>query len=130
MPNIDRIISALWTFGPPSGITLDPDSERIVAYAAHAATVALVRELGDDEAAMKAACAAIRSAIAAKSTDDYDRGQGERICRALHRGWIVARVGRHPRAGHFRSLLEQVSKGRATVAQMRLASRLAGEVRP
>ena len=128
-PRIDRAIAALWTFGPPSGITLDPDSQRIVAYAAHAAAVDLARQIGDDEQAMKATCAAIRAAVAAKSTDPYDRGQGERICRALYRGWLVARVNRHPRAGNFRTLLEQISKGRATDAQLTLARRLAREVR-
>ncbi len=128
-PRIDRVITALWTFGPPSTITLDPDSQRIVAYATHAATVELARAIGGDEATMRATCAAVRAAVAAKSTDAYDRGQGERICRALHRGWLVARVNRHPRAGTFRSMLEQISKGRATDAQLALARRLAREVR-
>ena len=126
--SIDRLMSALFTFGPPSGIQLDPDSQKIVAWATHAATVALVREIGDDEAIMKATCALIRTCVAVRSTDAYDVGQGERICRALHRGWIVARVSRHPRAGTFRSLIEAINRGRATLAQMRLAGRLAAEV--
>ena len=129
MPIVDRIISSLFYFGPPSGITLDPDSQKMVAIGVHLATVAAVDAIGDDEQTMAATCAAVRAAVAAKSDDAYDRGQGERICRALRRGWICARVSRHPRAGHFRTLLEQVSKGRASDAQMKLAARLAAEVR-
>lgn len=122
------ITSALWTFGPPSGIGCCQDSERFVAWATHDAIVAAVRAIGTDKAAMVAACQQVRADVGARSSHEYDLAQAERACRALRRGWLAACVRRHPGAARFESLARAVASGRASAAQFALAERLANEV--
>lgn len=47
---------------------------------------------------------------------------------AVKRVRLVAKVERHPRAAHFRSLVDAVSRGRFTQPQWDLAVKLASEV--
>ena len=72
--------------------------------------------------------AIIRSFVAARSSHAFDKGQADRICRAIHRAWMCAVIARHPRAGRFGTLTDALRRGRFTEAQMSLAKRLVAEV--
>jgi len=125
---IDTLTAALWYFGPPSRLSLDPDSERIVAWGTKAALLSLVREIGADAAAADVAIAAVREFVAARSADPADLEQAAKIARAIRRGVLAAQVRRHPRAASFRSLVDALVSGRASKAQLGLARTLAAEV--
>lgn len=124
---IDALTSALWYFGSPAALALDPDSERIVALGTKAALVALVRHIGGDQAACDTAIAAVREFVAARSADALDLEQAEKIARALRRGVLAAKVRRHPRAASFGRLIDALVSGRASKAQISLAKTLATE---
>ena len=121
------VTSALWTFGPPSGIGCCQDSAKLVAWSTNSAIAALGRDIGTDANLLAAACAEIRAFVAARSSDPYDLEQAERACRALRRCRLVACIRRHPRAVQFTNLATTIARGRATAAQMRLAETLAAE---
>ena len=122
------VCEMLWQFGPPSTLGCDQDSERFVAYGLGTAVPLLSDAIGADAAKRDEAKAIIREFVAARSTHAFDKGQADRICRALHRGWMVAQIRRHPRAGKFQTLTDALRRGRFTAAQMDLAKRLIGEV--
>lgn len=124
---IDQLTSALWTFGPPSALYLDPDSLAIVASGTHQAVVALAREIGHDTAACDAAIEAIRGFVASRSSDPADQAQADKVARALRRGVLAAQVRRHPRARNFGGLVSALLSGRASKAQIALARQLAAE---
>ena len=85
-------------------------------------------QLGADAAKRDEAKAIIRSFVAARSSHAFDKGQADRICRAIHRAWMCAVIARHPRAGRFGTLTDALRRGRFTEAQMSLAKRLVAEV--
>lgn len=122
-------VEALWTFGPPSAYAgVDPDSERVVAYALAPAVQRLVALVGADAAKRDEAKALLRAEIARRSEHRYDRGQADRLCRAVQRGWMVAVIRRHPRAERFQSLVDALNRGRYSEKQRDLALKLIAEV--
>lgn len=122
------VCEMLWQFGAPSTLGCDQDSERFVAYGLGTAVPLLADEVGADPAKRDEAKAIVRGFVAERSTHAYDKGQADRICRAIHRGWMVATIRRHPRASKFYTLTEALHRGRFTQAQMDLAKRLVAEV--
>lgn len=122
------VCAQLWQFGAPSTLACDQDSERFVAHGLAFTVPALVDAVGADAAKRDEAKAAVRGFVAARSEHRYDKGQADRICRAIHRGWMVAMIGRHPRASKFHTLTTALHRGRFTDAQMALAKTLVAEV--
>lgn len=84
--------------------------------------------VGADKAKRDEAKAIIRGFVAARSEHAYDKGQADRICRAIHRGWMRAMIAKHPRAAQFGSLCDALRRGRATEKQVAFAKRLIAEV--
>ncbi len=72
--------------------------------------------------------ALLRGEIARRSEHRYDRGQADRLCRAVQRGWMVAVIRRHPRAERFQSLVDAINRGRYSEKQRDLALKLIAEV--
>lgn len=124
----DAIVAALFRLGPPSTLTLDPDSVRDVAAHVAVACDRARQTIGADRARLDATKAAVRAGVAARSTDAYDLGRANVVCRVLHRSWMVATIRRHPRADRFGSLIFALQTGHYTRAQQTLALSLVAEV--
>jgi len=122
------VCDCLWQFGPPSEFGIDEESARWVATCLASSVPRLIEVVGCDEARRDEAKAAVRAFVAARSREAYDREQADRICRAVHRGWMVAMIRRHPRADRFHGLTSALLRGRFTKAQIELAKRLVDEV--
>lgn len=122
------VCEMLWQFGPPSTFGCDQDSERFVAHGLGASVPPLTDAVGADEVKRDEAKTIIRAFVAARSEHRFDKGQADRICRAIHRAWMCAVIARHPRAGRFGTLTDALRRGRFTEAQMNLAKRLVAEV--
>jgi len=122
------VCEMLWQFGPPSGLACDQDSERFVAHGLNASVPPLTDAIGADAAKRDEAKALIRAFVSARSSHPFDKGQADRICRAIHRAWMCAIIAKHPRAGRFGTLTDALRRGRFTEAQMNLAKKLVAEV--
>ena len=126
---VAAVMAMLWQYGPPSQFGCDQDSEKAVAYGLAATVPVLCDLVGDDEARRDEAKALVRAAVAARSAHPFDKAQADRICRAVQRMWMVARIRRHPRAAGFGSLLAALRGARATAKQVAFAKQLIAEVR-
>ncbi len=122
------VTEQLWQFGPISQIVCDDDSIRFIAHGLAASVPGVIDAVGADKAKRDEAKAIIRAFVAARSDHAYDKGQADRICRAIHRGWMVAMIHRHPGADRFYTLCEALRRGRATEKQTAFAKRLIAEV--
>ena len=122
------VTDMLWQFGPVSQIVCDDDSIRMIAYGLAEAVPGVVAAVGADAAKRDEAKAIIRGFVAARSDAASDKAQADRICRAIHRGWMRAMIGKHPRAAQFYTLTDALRRGRATEKQVAFAKRLIAEV--
>jgi hypothetical protein len=126
---VAAVLAMLFQFGPPSTWAgVDPDSEKIVAYGLAATVPRLCDLVGDDTARRDEAKRLVQEGVTKHSTHTFDVGQGERLCRAVHRAWMAATIQRHPRADRFGTLVEALRRGRYSEAQRALALRLIAEV--
>ena len=124
------VTEMLWQFGPVSQIVCDDDSIRFIAHGLAEAVPGVVAAVGADAAKRDEAKAIIRGFVAARSDAASDKAQADRICRAIHRGWMRAMIERHPRAAQFYTLTDALRRGRATEKQVAFAKRLIAEVEP
>ena len=122
------VTDMLWQFGPVSQIVCDDDSIKCIAYGLASTVPMLVDAVGSDAAKRDEAKAIIRGFVADRSNAASDKAQADRICRAIHRGWMRAMIGKHPRAAQFYTLTDALRRGRATEKQVAFAKRLIAEV--
>jgi hypothetical protein len=122
------VTEMLWQFGPVSQIVCDDDSIRFIAHGLAEAVPGVVDAVGADAAKRDEAKAIIRGFVAARSDAASDKAQADRICRAVHRGWMRAMIAKHPRAAQFYTLCDALRRGRATEKQVAFAKRLIAEV--
>ena len=122
------VCEMLWQFGAPSQIVCDDDSIKCIAYGLAATVPMLVDAVGADAAKRDEAKAIIRGFVADRSDAASDKAQADRICRAIHRGWMRAMIAKHPRAAQFYTLCDALRRGRATEKQVAFAKRLIAEV--
>ena len=122
------VTEMLWQFGPVSQIVCDDDSIRFIAHGLAEAVPGVIDAVGADAAKRDEAKAIIRGFVAARSDAASDKAQADRICRAIHRGWMRAMIERHPRAAQFYTLTDALRRGRATEKQVAFAKRLIAEV--
>ena len=122
------VTEMLWQFGPISQIVCDDDSIKCIAYGLASTVPMLVDAVGSDAAKRDEAKATIRGFVADRSDAASDKAQADRICRAIHRGWMRAMIAKHPRAAQFYTLCDALRRGRATEKQVAFAKRLIAEV--